>query len=46
MTEGLSYHKLVDYKTADPAKVLAQREGQATSSNMPNGYTEVPGTRG
>ena len=46
MTEGLSYHKLVDYKTADPAKVLAQREGQATSSNMPNGYAEVPGTRG
>ena len=46
MTEGLSYHKLVDYKTADPAKVLAQREGQATSSNMPDGYAEVPGTRG
>ena len=46
MAEGLSYRKLVDYATADPAKVLAQREGQATSCNLPYGYTEVPGTRG
>jgi phosphoribosylformylglycinamidine cyclo-ligase len=46
MAEELSYRRLVDYETADPAKVLAQREGQATSSNMPFGYTEVPGTRG
>ena len=46
MAEGLSYHRLVDYETADPAKVLAQKQGQATSSNMPFGYSEVPGTRG
>lgn len=46
MAEGLSYHRLVDYGIADPAKVLAQREGKATSSNLPFGYSEVAGTRG
>jgi phosphoribosylformylglycinamidine cyclo-ligase len=40
------YHKLVDYETADPAKVLAQKEGHATAGNMPFGFSEVPGTRG
>jgi phosphoribosylformylglycinamidine cyclo-ligase len=46
MPERLSYHRLVDYGIADPAKVLAQREGLATSSNLPFGYSEVAGTRG
>jgi phosphoribosylformylglycinamidine cyclo-ligase len=46
MGEGLSYRRLVDYETADPAKVLAQKQGQATGSNMPFGYRELPGTRG
>ncbi len=49
MTQGkakLDYHKLVDYETADPAKVLAQREGRATAKNMPFGFSEVEGTRG
>lgn len=46
MTKKLSYHKLVDYSVADPAKVLAQKEGQATSKNMPAGFKEVSGTRG
>lgn len=40
------YHKLVDYETADPAKVLAQKEGRATAKNMPFGFSEVEGTRG
>lgn len=42
----LSYHSSVDYSVADPAKVLAQREGLATAQNMPTGFSEVPGTRG
>lgn len=42
----LDYHKLVDYDTADPAKVLAQKEGRATAKNMPFGFSEVEGTRG
>ncbi|MGA2528545.1 MAG: AIR synthase-related protein [Acidimicrobiales bacterium] len=46
MGERLSYDRHVDYETADPAKVLAQREGQSTSSNLPYGYSEVAGTRG
>ena len=46
MPEELSYRNLVDYEIADPAKVLAQQHGLATSSNMPYGYTEVAGTRG
>ena len=44
--EGLSYHRFVDYRIADPAKRLAQKEGEATSSNLPFGYSEVAGTRG
>lgn len=44
--KALSYHSMVDYDTADPAKVLAQQEGKATSANLPFGYTEVEGTRG
>ena len=46
MSEELSYQRLVDYEIADPAKVLAQREGRATSSNLPFDYREVTGTRG
>jgi len=42
----LSYHSLVDYETADPAKVLAQKEGRATAQNLPFGYKEAEGTRG
>lgn len=42
----LSYHSLVDYETADPAKVLAQKEGRATTQNLPFGYKEAEGTRG
>jgi phosphoribosylformylglycinamidine cyclo-ligase len=46
MSKKLSYHSLVDYSTADPAKVLAQNEGRKTSNNLPFGFTEVDGTRG
>lgn len=46
MTKKLSYHDSVDYSTADPAKVLAQQEGKATSVNLPFGFKEVEGTRG
>ncbi len=42
----INYHKLVDYDVADPAKVLAQKEGRATAGNMPFGFKEVEGTRG
>jgi phosphoribosylformylglycinamidine cyclo-ligase len=42
----LSYHKSVNYSIADPAKVLAQKEGQATAKNLPYGFKEVEGTRG
>ena len=42
----INYHKIVDYDVADPAKVLAQKEGLATTHNMPFGFSEVPGTRG
>ena len=46
MNDKLSYHKSVDYSVADPAKVLAQKEGQATAKNLPFGFSEVAGTRG
>lgn len=46
MSDKLSYHKSVDYSVADPAKVLAQKEGAATAKNLPFGFSEVPGTRG
>jgi len=46
MSKKLDYHKMVDYETADPAKVLAQKEGAATAKNLPFGFTEVAGTRG
>lgn len=46
MGNELSYHKIVDYDVADPAKVLAQNEGKKTASNMPFGFSEVEGTRG
>lgn len=46
MTKKLSYHQLVNYSIADPAKVLAQQEGQATAQNMPFNFNEVAGTRG
>lgn len=42
----INYHELVDYDVADPAKVLAQKEGRATAGNMPFGFKEVEGTRG
>lgn len=42
----LDYHAMVDYDVADPAKILAQKEGLATASNMPFGFSEVEGTRG
>lgn len=42
----LDYHKSVNYDVADPAKVMAQKEGLSTAGNMPFGYTEVDGTRG
>jgi phosphoribosylformylglycinamidine cyclo-ligase len=42
----LSYHKSVNYSIADPAKVLAQKEGQATAKNLPFNFSEVEGTRG
>lgn len=46
MNKKLSYHTIVDYSTADPAKVLAQKEGLATAKNLPFGFKEVDGTRG
>jgi phosphoribosylformylglycinamidine cyclo-ligase len=46
VSKKLSYHTSVDYSVADPAKVLAQKEGLATTKNLPYGFTEVPGTRG
>ncbi len=42
----LDYHKSVNYEQADPVKVLAQKEGMATATNLPFGYKEVKGTRG
>lgn len=42
----INYYKIVDYDVADPAKVLAQKEGRATLDNMPFGFSEVEGTRG
>jgi phosphoribosylformylglycinamidine cyclo-ligase len=46
MAKKLDYHKSVNYDLADPAKVLAQKEGLATASNMPVGFKEMAGTRG
>ncbi len=46
MSKKLDYHAMVDYDVADPAKILAQKEGLATASNMPFGFKEVDGTRG
>ncbi len=46
MTKKLDYYASVNYDLADPAKVLAQKEGLATAGNMPYGYSEVAGTRG
>lgn len=46
MTKKMSYHDSVDYDVADPAKILAQKEGRATAKNLPFGFTEVDGTRG
>lgn len=46
MADKLNYHDLVNYDVADPAKILAQKEGKATVSNMPFGFSEVEGTRG
>jgi phosphoribosylformylglycinamidine cyclo-ligase len=45
-TKHLDYHQSVNYEIADPAKVLAQKEGKATAQNMPFGFSEVEGTRG
>ncbi len=41
-----SYSSSVDYSIADPVKILAQKEGQVTSKNLPFGFKEVEGTRG
>jgi phosphoribosylformylglycinamidine cyclo-ligase len=46
LSKKLSYHSLVDYDTADPAKVLAQKEAAATAKNLPFNFKEVSGTRG
>jgi len=46
MAKKLDYHASVNYDLADPAKILAQKEGKATSANMPFGFSEVAGTRG
>jgi phosphoribosylformylglycinamidine cyclo-ligase len=46
VNKKLSYHDSVNYSIADPAKVLAQKEGKATAKNLPYGFKEVPGTRG
>jgi phosphoribosylformylglycinamidine cyclo-ligase len=46
VSRKIDYHKSVNYDIADPAKVLAQKEGRATAKNMPFGYREVDGTRG
>jgi phosphoribosylformylglycinamidine cyclo-ligase len=42
----LDYHKSVNYSQADPVKVLAQKQGLETASNMPEGFEELSGTRG
>jgi phosphoribosylformylglycinamidine cyclo-ligase len=46
LSQKLSYYSSVNYDLADPAKILAQKEGKATSKNLPFGFTEVEGTRG
>jgi phosphoribosylformylglycinamidine cyclo-ligase len=46
VAKKLSYHKSVNYSQADPLKVLAQKEGLATATNIPFGFSEVSGTRG
>lgn len=46
MAKKLSYHSMVNYQIADPAKVLAQKEGLKTKKNLPFNFTEVEGTRG
>lgn len=45
-TDKLSYHDIVDYDVADPAKVLAQKEAGKTGANLPFGFKELGGTRG
>lgn len=42
----LNYHASVNYDIADPAKILAQKQGKATAKNLPFGFKEVAGTRG
>lgn len=46
MAKKLDYHQSVNYSQADPLKVLAQKQGLATAKNLPNGFSEVSGTRG
>jgi phosphoribosylformylglycinamidine cyclo-ligase len=46
MAKKIDYHKSVNYDIADPAKILAQKQGKATAKNMPYGFSEVEGTRG
>ncbi len=46
MAKKLDYHTSVNYSQADPTKVLAQKQGLATTGNMPAGFKEVEGTRG
>ena len=46
MAKKLSYNQSVNYSQADPLKILAQKQGQATAGNLPFGFSEVIGTRG
>jgi phosphoribosylformylglycinamidine cyclo-ligase len=46
VAKKLDYHKSVNYSQADPLKILAQKEGLATTKNFPAGFSEVEGTRG
>jgi phosphoribosylformylglycinamidine cyclo-ligase len=46
MAAKLAYHDSVNYSQADPMKVLAQKQGMLTQANMPDGFSELPGTRG
>jgi phosphoribosylformylglycinamidine cyclo-ligase len=46
LAKKLDYHQSVNYSQADPMKVLAQKEGLATAKNLPDGFSELEGTRG
>ena len=46
MSKKIDYHQSVNYSQADPAKILAQKEGRATAKNLPFGFKELSGSRG